>query len=109
MNWDTEYVSELVQRALEEDVGSGDATALATIPSSARGKAHIVTRQDLICAGLPMAERVFHALDPEMKIQLHVKDSEAVAKGKDLLHLDGSGRAILTGERTALNFLAHMS
>lgn len=109
MNWDTEYVSELVQRALEEDVGSGDATVLATIPSSAKGKAHIVARQDLICAGLPMVERVFRALDPEMKIEFHAKDSEAVAKGKDLLHLDGSGRAILTGERTALNFLSHMS
>src|SRR5215470_2480193 len=109
MNWDSEYVSELVQRSLEEDVGSGDATVLATIPSSAKGKAHIVVRQNLICAGLPMAERVFLALDPEMKIDFHAKDSEAVPKGRDLLHLDGSGRAILTGERTALNFLAHMS
>jgi len=109
MNWDTEYVSELVQRALEEDVGSGDATVLATIPSSAKGKAHIVARQDLICAGLPMAERAFLALDPEMKIEFLAKDSEAITKGRNLMHLDGSGRAILTGERTALNFLAHMS
>ena len=109
MNWDTEYVSELVQRALDEDVGSGDATVLATIPSSAKGKAHIVARRDLICAGLPMVKRVFLALDPEMKIEFLAKDSEAVSKGNNLLHLDGSGRAILTGERTALNFLAHMS
>jgi len=109
MNWDTEYVSELVQRALDEDVGSGDATVLATIPSSAKGKAHIVARQNLICAGLPMAERVFRALDPEMKIEFLAKDSDLVKKSHDLLHLDGSGRAILTGERTALNFLAHLS
>lgn len=109
MNWNTEYVSELVQRALAEDVGSGDATVLATIPASAKGRAHILTRIDMICAGLPLAEAVFRALDPEMRIEFRAKDSEAIAKGRDLLHLDGSGRAILTGERTALNFLAHLS
>jgi len=109
VNWNTEYVSELVQRALAEDVGSGDATVLATIPASAKGRAHILARQDLICAGLPLAEAVFRALDPEMQIEFRAKDSEAVGKGRDLLHLDSSGRAILTGERTALNFLAHLS
>jgi nicotinate-nucleotide pyrophosphorylase (carboxylating) len=109
MNWDTEYVSELVQRALAEDVGSGDATVLATIPASAKGRAHIVARQDLICAGLLLAEFVFRALDPEMQIEFRARDSEAVAKGQDLLHLEGGARAILTGERTALNFLAHLS
>lgn len=109
MQWNSEYVSELVQRALAEDVGSGDATVLATIPASAKGRAHIITRQDMICAGLPLAECVFRALDPEIKIEFRAKDSEAVAKGRDLLHLDGSGRAILTGERTALNFLSHLS
>ena len=109
MQWNSEYVSELVQRALAEDVGSGDATVLATIPASAKGRAHIVARQEIICAGLPLAECVFRALDPEMKIEFRFHDSESVPKGRDLLHLDGSGRAILTGERTALNFLAHLS
>ena len=109
MNWNTEYVTDLVQRALAEDVGSGDATVLATIPASAKGRAHIVARQDLICTGLPLAECVFRALDPDIQIELRARESEAVAKGQDLLHLDGSARAILTGERTALNFLAHLS
>ncbi|HWY44244.1 MAG TPA: carboxylating nicotinate-nucleotide diphosphorylase [Candidatus Sulfotelmatobacter sp.] len=109
MNWNTDYVSELVQRALAEDVGSGDTTVLATIPASAKGRAHIVARQDLICAGLPLAESVFRALDPEIQIEFRARDSEAIPKGHDLLHLDGSARAILTGERTALNFLAHLS
>jgi nicotinate-nucleotide pyrophosphorylase (carboxylating) len=109
MQWNSEYVSELVQRALAEDVGSGDATVLATIPASAKGRAHIVARQDIICAGLPLAECVFRALDPEMQIEFRVHDAESVPEGRDLLHLDGSGRAILTGERTALNFLAHLS
>src|SRR5882672_11051669 len=109
MNWETEYVSELVRRALAEDVGSGDATVLATIPASAIGHAHIVAKQDLVCAGLPMAKAVFRALDPTMQIEFRAQDSDDVSKGHDLLHLDGSARAILTGERSALNFLAHLS
>lgn len=109
MNWDSEYVRRLVQTALEEDIGAGDATVLATIPAKAVGKARIIAREDLVCAGLPMAERVFCALDDGMRIELRVQDGESVAKGDVLLHLDGKARAILTGERAALNFLARMS
>ena len=108
MNWDSEYVQRLVQTALEEDIGAGDATVLATIPARATGKARIIAREDLLCAGLPMAERVFRALDPAMKMDLHVHDGELVNKGTVLLHLDGKARAILTGERTALNFLGRL-
>ena len=108
MNWDSEYVQRLVQTALEEDIGAGDATVLATIPARATGKARILARENLVCAGLPMVERVFRALDPEMRIALHVHDGERAAKGTALLHLDGKARAILTGERTALNFLARL-
>jgi nicotinate-nucleotide pyrophosphorylase (carboxylating) len=109
VNWDSEYVQRLVQTALEEDIGAGDATVLATIPARAIGKAHIVAREELICAGLPMAERVFRALDPEMEIELRVQEGELVAKGTVLLHLNGKARAILTGERTSLNFLGRLS
>jgi nicotinate-nucleotide pyrophosphorylase (carboxylating) len=109
MNWDSEYVQKLVETALEEDIGAGDATVLATIPARATGKAHILAREDLLCAGLPMAERVFRALDPKMKMQLKVRDGEAAARGAVLLHLEGKARAILTGERTALNFLGRLS
>jgi nicotinate-nucleotide pyrophosphorylase (carboxylating) len=109
MDWNSQYVSELVQRALAEDVGSGDATVLATIPASAIGHAHILTKQDAVIAGLPLAKAVFRALDPAMQIEFRKQDGDRVAKGQDLLHLDGTARAILTGERTALNFLAHLS
>lgn len=109
MNWESEYVSDLVQRALAEDVGSGDVTVLATIPASAIGHAHIIAKQDLICAGLPLAKAVFRALDPTMQIEFRAQDGQPIAKGEDLLHLDGAARAILTGERTALNFLTHLS
>jgi nicotinate-nucleotide pyrophosphorylase (carboxylating) len=109
MNWDSEYVQRLVQTALEEDIGAGDATVLATIPARAIGKARILAREEMVCAGLPMAERVFRALDQEMRIELKVHDGERVAKGTVLVHLDGKARAILTGERTALNFLGRLS
>lgn len=108
MNWDSEYVQRIVDTALEEDVGAGDATVLATIPAKATGKARIVTREELICAGLPMAERVFHALDPEMHIAQRVQEGALVPKGDVLLHLGGKARAILTGERAALNFLGRL-
>ena len=108
MNWDSEYVQRSVQTALEEDIGAGDATVLATIPARATGKARIIARAGLVCAGLPMAEKVFRALDPEMKMEQRVHDGESVNKGKVLLHLHGKARAILTGERTALNFLGRL-
>src|SRR6266403_1079498 len=106
MNWDSEYVQRLVQTALEEDIGAGDATVLATIPARATGKARIIARGDLVCAGLPMAGKVFSALDPDMNIALRIHDGNLVSKGAALLDLEGKARAILTGERTALNFLA---
>ena len=108
MNWDSEYVQRLVQTALEEDVGAGDATVLATIPAKAIGKAHILAREDVVCAGLPMAERVFRMLDTEMQIEQRVQEGARVPKGNVLLLLNGKARAILTGERASLNFLGRL-
>jgi nicotinate-nucleotide pyrophosphorylase (carboxylating) len=108
MNWDSEYVQRLVQTALEEDVGAGDATVLATIPAKAIGKARILAREDVVCAGLPMAERVFRMLDTEMQIEQRVQEGARVPKGNVLLHLNGKARAILTGERASLNFLGRL-
>jgi nicotinate-nucleotide pyrophosphorylase (carboxylating) len=108
MNWDSEYVQRLVQTALEEDVGAGDATVLATIPAKAIGKARIPAREDMVCAGLPMAERVFLTLDPEMQIEQRVQEGAVVLRGDVLLYLNGKARAILTGERASLNFLGRL-
>ncbi len=109
MEWNSDEISELIEKALAEDVGSGDATVAATIPSDATGKAHIVAKQELICAGLPIAERVFRRFDPQMILESSVADGQLVLKGKDVLHVSGNAAAILTGERTALNFLGHLS
>jgi nicotinate-nucleotide pyrophosphorylase (carboxylating) len=109
MDWNLEYIADLIRRALEEDVGAGDATSLATVPAMAVGRARILARAPLVCAGLPIVERVFRVLDPAMEIEFRAKDGDLIEKHREVMRLKGRARAILTGERTALNFLAHLS
>jgi len=109
MDWNLEYIADLIRRALEEDVGAGDATSLATVPANAVGRARILARAPLVCAGLPIVERVFRVLDPAMEIEFRAKDGDLIEKYREVMRLKGRARAILTGERTALNFLAHLS
>jgi nicotinate-nucleotide pyrophosphorylase (carboxylating) len=109
MDWDSAAVLNFIRQALEEDVGRGDATSLATVPENAMARARILAKAPLVCAGFPAAERVFRALDPAIKIELLAKDGDAVETRRDLMRLRGRARTILTGERVALNFLAHLS
>jgi nicotinate-nucleotide pyrophosphorylase (carboxylating) len=108
MDWNSEYIVDLIRRALAEDVESGDATTAATVPAEAEARAHILTRQTLVCAGLPIAEKVFRALDPEIHVTCVHNDGSFVEPGVEIVQVRGNARAILTGERTALNFLAHL-
>jgi nicotinate-nucleotide pyrophosphorylase (carboxylating) len=109
MDWDAEYIAELIERALAEDVGAGDVTVAATIPAQASGEARILAKQELVCAGLPLVERIFQRLDAEMDVDLFAKEGQFVKSGDVLAHLSGKVAAILTGERTALNFLGRLS
>lgn len=109
MDWNSPYVADLIARSLAEDVGTGDVTVAAIIPSTATGQAHILAKRGLVCAGIPMAEKVFRALDPLMTIERKAEDGQVLEKGQNLLQLSGQASAILTGERTALNFLGHLS
>jgi nicotinate-nucleotide pyrophosphorylase (carboxylating) len=109
MDWNSAEIAALVRRALAEDVGSGDATALATVPAAATARAHILARAELVVAGLPLAKEVFEALDSVAHVEYLVRDGDVVAKDTVLAKIAGPARAILTGERTALNFLAHLS
>jgi nicotinate-nucleotide pyrophosphorylase (carboxylating) len=108
MNWHSQEIEDLVRRALAEDVGSGDATTTAIVPQGTPAKAAIMSRQTLVCAGLPIAENVFRALDPKMRIGCLHNDGSFVEPGAELIELAGEAQAILTGERTALNFLTHL-
>ena len=109
MDWNSEQIAHLVRRALSEDVGTGDVTSLATVPAGASARARIIARAPLVCVGLPIAGHVFRALDPDMTVEFQAQDGDFVEKNKEVLRLAGRARAILTGERTALNFLAHLS
>jgi nicotinate-nucleotide pyrophosphorylase (carboxylating) len=109
MDWNSAYITERIAQALAEDVGAGDVTVAATIPANSTGKARIIARQEMVCAGLPLVERIFCMLDPDMDVQLKETDGQLAKPGHELLHLSGLAGAILTGERTALNFLGHLS
>jgi nicotinate-nucleotide pyrophosphorylase (carboxylating) len=103
-------IDEAVQPALNEDLGrAGDITSTATIPEATHAHAIMVARQPGVIAGLPLAVAVFQKLSPELSIEAYVRDGAVVAAGLHVLTLSGPARAILGGERTALNFVGRLS
>jgi nicotinate-nucleotide pyrophosphorylase (carboxylating) len=105
---DAELISEAVGRALAEDVGDGDVTTLATVPAEARGRATITQKAAGVIFGLDVARATFRALDPGVAVDARVDEGIWRERGA-VLEVEGSARAILTGERTALNFLQRLS
>ena len=103
-------IDEAVGRALDEDLGrAGDVTSIATIPPDAQAHAVLVARQAGVIAGLPLAVATLRRLSPDVNIQAHLRDGNAVAKGVHILTISGPARAVLAGERTALNFVGRLS
>ncbi len=99
----------LVERALEEDLGPGDATSEALVAPDAEGAAVVEAREALVVCGLPIAEAVFAAVDPELEVERTWNEGEARERDLPLLRIRGRLRSILAAERTALNFLQRMS
>jgi nicotinate-nucleotide pyrophosphorylase (carboxylating) len=97
-----------VARALAEDIGSGDLTA-ALIPADRVGRASVITREPAIVCGIPYVEASFHAIDAGIRLEWRVAEGDSVSANQLLLNLEGPARALLTGERTALNFLQLLS
>jgi nicotinate-nucleotide pyrophosphorylase (carboxylating) len=93
-----------VARALAEDIGSGDLTA-ALIPADRAGRAAVITREPTIVCGIPYVEASFAAVDPRVRLEWRVAEGDSVAANQLLFTLEGPARALLTAERTALNFL----
>jgi nicotinate-nucleotide pyrophosphorylase (carboxylating) len=103
-------VEQAVAAALEEDLGSvGDITTDAVIPAESHGEATIVARKAGVIAGLDLAEAAFKSLDPEARLTRVVLDGGKVEAGGTVAKVSGKTRALLTGERTALNFLGRLS
>lgn len=96
-------------RALAEDIGSGDATTNSIVETSAKAQVQIVAKQSGVIAGLDIARAVFLQLDEQIVFTPSVSDGLLVSQGQVLADVSGSARALLTGERTALNFLGRMS
>jgi len=95
--------------ALEEDLGPGDVTSEATIHPESESVAVMLAKQDLILAGLAVARAVFHYLDPNIQFTTIVKDGDVITAGTEIAKLSGNTRALLAGERVALNLLQHLS
>lgn len=103
-------LDQFVTATLSEDLGDfGDITSAAVIPAEARFSGVMDTRDDIVVAGLPLAEAFFRKLDPAVEIELLVADGDAVPRKSDLMRLKGNGRAMLTAERSALNTVQHLS
>ncbi|MBX3699840.1 MAG: carboxylating nicotinate-nucleotide diphosphorylase [Dokdonella sp.] len=97
-----------VQRALAEDIGSGDVTA-DLLPLSAQAQARIVTRQAMVLCGRDWVDACFHALDPQTRLDWQAADGDTLAAGALLCRIEGAARALVSAERTALNFLQTLS
>ncbi len=102
-------ITRLIESALLEDLGAGDVTSEAILSDDAIGFAEFLCKAGGVVAGLEIAAQVFEILDPAAKTEALVPDGSEVTKGQSLARIRGSARAILQGERTALNFLQRMS
>ena len=103
-----ENVTRDVTRALSEDVGTGDLTA-RLVPAGESARARLLTRQSGILCGTEWFRRTFEELDPDVEIFWHHADGDEIVAGSSLCELEGNARALLTGERTALNFVQLLS
>lgn len=102
-------VDKLLLQALEEDISSEDVTTNAVMRGPVRGMAQLICKENGVIAGMDVFERVFYLLDEEVQVKKFVKDGDRVEKGQLLAEVSGDIRALLSGERTALNYLQRMS
>lgn len=102
-------VDELIMRALREDISSEDVTTNAVMRTAAKGTVDLICKQDGILAGLDVFKRVFTLLDASTEFEMYVKDGDSIKQGDKLGTITGDIRVLLSGERTALNYLQRMS
>lgn len=105
----TPQIEQLIRIALEEDIGAGDITTLCTVPESLAGKGVFRAKKDCTVAGLFLLEKIFSLLDSRVKVRHLCQDGAQVAQGSAVAEAEGPVRALLMGERTALNFLQRLS
>jgi nicotinate-nucleotide pyrophosphorylase (carboxylating) len=105
----TPRTDHLIDLALDEDAGLGDVTSRGIFPARHTSRAFIDAKQDLVLCGLEVAARVFARVDPDLKVKALARDGDRVQRGARVMRIDGPTAAMLTAERTALNFLQRLS
>jgi nicotinate-nucleotide pyrophosphorylase (carboxylating) len=98
----------ILRRVLEEDIGTGDVTTLATIPPGTQASAELVAKEDFVLSGIDVAKRVFHLLSAETAFEKLIEDGQSVKRGDVLAWIKGDAAVLLQGERVALNLLQRM-
>jgi len=106
---DIQELEYIIDHAFREDIGEGDITTNNLVPETTSAKASMTAKADGVIAGLPIAEMVFKKLDPNFSWNPKFKDGDAIKKGDLIVEMEGTFRAILTGERLALNLMQRMS
>ena len=105
----SEEILNSIRAALNEDIGSGDATTNSIVPFEAHMKGQIIAKQDGVLAGLDVARATYHLLDAEVTVEAQAEEGASLEKGQIVAFISGNARSLLTAERTALNFLGRMS
>ncbi|MDR9486513.1 carboxylating nicotinate-nucleotide diphosphorylase [Salibacter sp.] len=102
-------IATFIDEAIKEDIGDGDHTSLACIPSTAKGKAKLLVKEDGVLAGIEIAKKVFEKFDPSINLEFKLKDGDSIEKGDIAFTAEGSSRNILQTERLTLNLMQRMS
>lgn len=109
MNFNEKQLLEFIDYAIAEDLGDGDHTSLSTIPAGTKNSAELLVKEAGVLAGVFIAEKVFHRVDPQLKLTIFIKDGAAVQVGQVVLKVEGSAHSILKAERLVLNIMQRMS
>lgn len=102
-------VEQIITLALNEDIGTGDITTLSTIPADKTALGRFVAKEDMILCGIDLAAHIFGRVDPSIELKANFKDGDAVKKGDVIATVSGNAQNVLTGERTALNFMQRLT
>ena len=102
-------VEQIITLALNEDIGTGDITTLSTIPADKTATGRFVAKEDMILCGVALAEHIFKRVDPSIRLEANFNDGDAVKKGDVIAVVSGNAQNVLTGERTALNFMQRLT
>ena len=109
MKLDKERTLKIIKAALKEDIGIGDVTTMNVIPKTESVRAAIIANEDCIACGIELAEWIINSVDYSVRFKPQVKDGDKAYAGKEIIFLEGHARAILSAERTMLNFLSFLS